>query len=109
MFPILFNASKSNFIVVTPRDKRNLALQMNNCCFSIGGKAVCRVDFYEHLEHIIDCHLNDNDDVLFRRNCFIGQSNTVLCYFNIFDLPVRTRLFKSYCSSLYGCEFIEIT
>ena len=94
-FDVLFNASKSNFIVVTSRDKRNLALQMNNCCFStIGGSAVCRVDSYVHLGHIIDCQLNDNDDVIFRRNFFIGQSNTVLCYFNKFDLPVRTRYLK---------------
>ena len=57
-----------------------------------------------HLGLIIDCQLNNNDDVIFVRNCFIGQSNTVLCYSNKFDLPVRTRLFKSYCSSLYGSE-----
>ena len=76
---------------------RNLALQMNNCYFStIGGSAVCRVDSYVHLRHLFNCQLNENADVILRRNSFIGQSNTVLCYFNKFDLPVRTRLFKSY-------------
>ena len=64
-FDVLFNASESTVIVVTPRDKPNLALKMNNCCFStIDGNAVCRVDSYVHLGHIIDCQLNDNDNSL---------------------------------------------
>ena len=58
-FDVLFNVSMSNCIVVTSRDKRNLALQINNCSFSLGGNAVCRVDSYVHLGHIIDCRLND--------------------------------------------------
>ena len=57
-----------------------------------------------HLGHVINCHLNDKEDVTHRRNCFIGQSNNVLCYFNKLDLSIRVKLFKSYCSSMYGCE-----
>ena len=36
----------------------------------------------------------------------VSLDSPTLCYVisNKFDLPVRTRLFKSYCSSLYGCE-----
>jgi hypothetical protein len=103
-FDVLFNASKSNFIVFTPCDKRSLALHMNRCCFSIGGNPVVRIDSYMHLGHIINCYLNDYDDVIHRRNCFIGQSNNVLCFFGKLDLSVRIKLFKICCSSMYSCE-----
>ena len=78
---------------------------MNNCCFSVGGTPLARVDSYVHLGRIINCQLNDNDDIM--RNRFIGQSNNILCYFNKVDLFVRfvrIKLFKSYCSSVYRCE-----
>jgi len=39
------------------------------------------------------------------RQCsFIGQTNSVLCDFGELDSNVRYRLFRSYCSSNYGCE-----
>jgi len=39
-----------------------------------------------------------------RRNHFIGQANSMLCIFGKLDLFVKIKLFKSYCSSIYGCE-----
>ena len=108
-YDVLFNASKSNFIVFTPSDKRSLASHMNNCKFSIGGNPVVRVESYVHLGHIINCHLNDSDDVLHRRNCFIGQSNNLLCFFDKFNIAVKINLFKSFCSSMYGCELWSLT
>ena len=62
-----------------------------------------------HLGHIINCQLNDFDDVLHRRNSFIGQSNNLLCFFGKFDMSVRIKLFKSFCSSMYGCELWSVT
>ena len=103
-FDILFNASKSNYLVIIPTSKQSLRMQMNNCCFSIGGNPVVRVESYVHLGHIVNCKLTDDGDILFRRNCFIEQSNNVLCYFNKLDMCVRIKLFKSFCSSIYGCE-----
>ncbi len=108
-YDVKFNASKSNFIIFTPSEKRNLAPQMNTCKFSIGGNPVVRVESYVHLGHIINCHLNDSDDVLHRRNCFIGQSNNLLCFFDKFNMSVKVNLFKSFCSSIYGCELWSLT
>lgn len=108
-YDVLFNASKSNFIVFTPSEKRSLAPHMRNCKFSIGGNPVIRVESYVHLGHIINCHLNDSDDVLHRRNCFIGQSNNLLCFFDKFNMSVRINLFKSFCTSMYGCELWSLT
>jgi hypothetical protein len=103
-FDISFNAGKSNFILVMPNSNQRLRTQMNNCTFSIGGAPVVKVNSYLHLGHIINNQLNDDDDVMYRRNCFIGQANNVLCYFNKLDMCVRIKLLKNFCSSMYGCE-----
>ena len=77
---------------------------MCNCFFFIGDKRIENVDSFSHLGHIITSFLDDIDDIRQRRNSFIGQTNNVLCFFNKLDTSVKLKLFKSYCSSLYGSE-----
>ena len=103
-FAIIFNADKSKFIVVIARKRRHLYNDMCAYRFFIGGNIVSNVKQYAHLGHIIVSSFNDRDDIAYRRNCFIGQANNVLCFFSKLDVLVRLRLFKSYCSSMYGCE-----
>jgi len=46
-----------------------------------------------------------NIDVIYRRNCFVGQTNNFLCFFNHLDITAKLKLFKlTYCSSVYGYE-----
>jgi len=48
----------------------------------------------------------DNDDILKRRNEFVGQVNNVLCFFIKLKYSVVYKLFQSYCMSLHAlcCE-----
>ena len=63
------------------------------------------VTTYCHLGHIITSKFDDSDDISNRRNHFIGQvNNYLLCFISKMNLLVKIKLFKSYCSSLYGCE-----
>jgi hypothetical protein len=103
-FDIIFNASKSKFLVIVPFKKRHLCDIMYKCNFSIGGNPVEFVESFPHLGHIINNKFDDSDDIINRRNSFIGQSNNILCYFHKLDMLVKIKLFKSYCTSLYGCE-----
>ena len=63
------------------------------------------VSSYCHLGHIISSSLNYEQDILSRRNAFVGQVNSVglLCYFGKLPSVVKARLFRSYCTSFYGC------
>jgi len=70
----------------------------------IGGKVVEFVESFSHLGHIINSKFDDSDDILHRRNSFNGQANNILCYFSKLDMLVKIKLFKSFCSSVYGCE-----
>jgi hypothetical protein len=107
-YDIVFNANKSKFLVIVPSMWRSLKNNFCNCVFSIGGKLIENVVSYPHLGHIINSKFDDSDDVMHRRNCFIGQANNVLCYFNKLDLFVKIKLFKAYCSSIYGSELWDL-
>jgi len=105
MFDIKFNASKSNFLVVIPKgNMRCVYKNAESCLFSIGGQRLECVHSYCHLGHIITSTFDDSDDIFNRRIHFIGQVNSLLCFFNKSDLLVKIKLFKSYCSCIYGCE-----
>lgn len=103
-FDILFNASKSKFLVCIPGKLRNILSNLKGCIFFIGGRCIENVTAYSHLGHIINCKFDDKDDILQRKNHFIGQANNVFCFFKSLDMQVKIRLFKSYCSSCYGSE-----
>jgi len=107
-FDILFNAAKSKFLVIVSNKRRFLFSDMCKCNFKIGDKIIENVDKYSHLGHLITTRFDDDDDILFRRNCFIGQANNVLCYFNRLNTIVKMKLFKSYCSSFYGSELWDL-
>jgi hypothetical protein len=53
--------------------------------------------------------MEDDDDIINRRSDFTGQVNNMLCYFKALDPFVRSKLFTSYCTSLYGCELWSLT
>ena len=103
-YDIKFNASKSKFLVVSPKGMRLVYKNVESCLFSIGGQPLECVTTYCHLGHIISSKFDDSDDIFNRKNHFIGQVNSLLCFFSKMDLLVKIKLFKSYCSSLYGCE-----
>ena len=63
-----------------------------------------RVSSSVHLGHIINSELSDKDHILRRRCTFIGQINNVLCYLSRLAPDVNYQLFRSYCSSIFGCE-----
>jgi hypothetical protein len=49
----------------------------------IGGKLNETVDQYAHLGHVITSQFDDICDITHRRNCFVGQVNSVLRFSNL--------------------------
>jgi hypothetical protein len=103
-FDLLFNAQKSKFLVVVPGSRRSMLSEFNQCIFFVNGKQIGNVNSYVHLGHIITSQFSDLEDIVQRRNCFVGQVNNLFCFFNKLSLDVRLKLFKAYCTSYYGCE-----
>ena len=103
-YNILFNASKSKCIIVLPPCRRYLKPVVDKCIFYIGECNIEIVDSWLHLGHTFNCRLDDAEDINSKRNSLISQINALLCYFGSLDSVVKSKLFKAYCSSMYGCE-----
>jgi len=105
-FDIIFNASKSKFLVCIPRKFRWMFnnLNVDACLFYIGGRRIENITSYSHLGHIINCHGDDKDDVLQRRCNFSVQVNNVFCFFQDTGYAYKNKLLKSYCSGIYESE-----
>jgi len=66
------------------------------------------VSSYCPLGHVITSNLDDTPDIIYRQSSFVGQVNSVLCSFGKLSSDVKIRLFRSYCTSLYGCELWNV-
>jgi hypothetical protein len=62
------------------------------------------VKYNTYLSHIITLELTDDADIVKRCGDFIGQVSNTVCYFRKLDSFVQNKLFRSYCTSYYGCE-----
>jgi len=100
-YDINFNPDKSKFLVIPATKLRHLYNAMCKCCFFVGNKIIDNVDRFFHVGHIITSSLLDGDDIVQRRNTFVGQTNNVLCFFNKLNTIVKLKL---YCTSIYGAE-----
>ena len=100
-YDIIFNATKSKFLVVIPGIRRSLQNILSGIVFYVGGSVIEYVESYVHLGHIITSKITDEEDILQRRNCFVGQVNNVLCFFRKLDMFTKIKLFKSFCTSFF--------
>jgi hypothetical protein len=103
-YDTVFNADKSKFLVVSAAKCHLFFKDTCDCNFYVGGSTIENVCHYSHLDQIITSSFSNTDDVTYSRICLDSQANNVLCFFNKLDMLVRLNLFKSYCSSMYGCE-----
>jgi len=77
-----FNPNKSKFLVIHATKRRHLYNAMCKSCFFVGNKMIDNVDRFSHVGHITTSPLLDGDDIVQRRNTFVGQTNNVLCFSN---------------------------
>ena len=71
-YSISFNASKFKCLVVLPGKCRCSKNYVRKCTFDVGNNPIEYVVFV-HLGHVTTNQLVDNDDILRRRNDFVGQ------------------------------------
>jgi hypothetical protein len=99
-----FNAYKTKCMIVTPNKSRSFSSPLDACDFGTDNKPIEFFSSFSHLGHLITSSLSDDEDIVKRRGEFIGQDNNVICYFRKLSSSVRYKLFRSYCTSFYGCE-----
>ena len=67
----------------------------------LNGVLVKQVDSVKYLGHFLTCELSDDIDI--RRQCRVlnVRGNILFRTFHMCSVPVKLKLFNSYCSSLY--------
>ena len=106
---ISFNAAKSKCLIILPKNRRGRLNYAKDCVFHINNQQIDNVESFKHLGHVISSQMEDALDIVCRRNDFVGQVNNLLCYFRKLTSCVKYRLFRSYCTSFYGCELWSLT
>ena len=62
------------------------------------------IESFKHLGHVISSKMEDASDIICRRNDFVGQVNSLLCYFRKLTSCVKYRFFRSYCPSFMAAS-----
>lgn len=108
-FDILFNPSKTKCLIAAPSARHYHFDRDHLSNFTIDGKPIEYVLSFKHLGHMISSNLADIEDIALRKSDFTSQTNNTLCFFKSLDPFVRCKLFRAYCTSLYGCELWLLT
>jgi len=103
---IKFNVKKSVCMMFVPQrpygakhlgDTKPLGIPLN-------GQPMSWVDEFKYLGHIVVCNLSDDADMRrVKRSLYYGV-NMICARVGYADKSILVQLFKSYCSSMYGCE-----
>jgi hypothetical protein len=80
-YDIVLNTEKSKFFVVVSHKCPNIYTVMCNSRFFISGNLIENVQQNTHLGHIICSSFLDIEDIMFRRNSLVGQTNNFLGFF----------------------------
>ena len=71
-------------------------------CFTFLGQSLCLRNSVTHLGHILTHNLSDSEDISSISKDMCRKANCMLHLFACCDPFVKTRLFSSFCLSLYG-------
>ena len=86
-----------------PSKCRDTSSYTDSCICRIDNKLIELVNSFSLLGHLITSSLRGYRQASRWLN-FIGQVNNVICYFSKLNSFVRFNLFRSYCTSFYGCK-----
>jgi hypothetical protein len=73
-FQVSFNADKTKWMVFTPK-RRHVRYDVPAAEFHLGNRVIENTARWPHLGHMLTNDLSDYDDIVRRRNVFIGQVN----------------------------------
>ena len=92
-----FNASKTQLI----RFSHSLSSSCH-VCIQFCGQQLSFIDTVTHLGHLLNYNLSDAPDINHKLRDMVRKANYVLVTFPSVGPLILTRLFQSYCLSLYG-------
>ena len=92
-----FNPSKTQLIRFSP-----FPSSCCSACFYFCGQQLPFLDTVSHLGHLLHHNLSDVQDINFKLRDMVRKANCLFATFPRVGPYILTRLFQSYCLSLYG-------
>ena len=96
---IIFNATKSVCMLITPRDEHKFVRPNIYLC----GEMLEFVNKHKYLGNIITSNLSDEEDIQREMRSMYSRGNLLLRKFSFCSEEIKITLFRTYCYSLYGC------
>ena len=103
---IKFNTKKSVCMLFTPQ-RPYRAKHLGGATpksILLDGQPMSWVSHFKYLGHILVGNLSDSADIRRAKRALYYGANMICARVGYADKDILVRLFKSYCSSLYGCE-----
>ena len=97
---ILHNTDKSVVMIVWPKS----AKCKHKPSFRLSGIALAEVAEYKYLGCVLTNTMKDDDEMLIRMRAIYAGGNTLISRFKVCSDATKRKLFKAYCSSIYGCS-----
>ena len=92
-----FNATETQLIRFSSVPSSSCSAEITFC-----GQQLPFVDTVTHLGHLLRYDLNDNEDINDKLRSMVRKANCLFASFPRVGSPILSRLFQSYCLSLYG-------
>ena len=102
-FSVKYNVEKTLCIKFTKGDD-----EMKRDIF-LNGKKLKWVKKVKHLGILLKNDTKDTDEIMEKKNDFVSRINMLLTKFYMGDVNTRKTLFKSFCTSMYGCVLWDVT
>ena len=99
-----FNATKTQLIRFSSVPSSSCSAEITFC-----GQQLPFVDTVTQLGHLLWYDLNDNEDINDKFCSMVRKANCLFASFPLVGSPILSRLFQSYCLSLYGSSLWSLT
>ena len=99
-----FNATKTQLIRFSSVPSSSCSAEITFC-----GQQLPFVDTVTHLGHLLRYDLNDNEDINDKLRSMVRKANCLFASFPRVGSPILSRLFQSYCLSLYGSSLWSLS
>jgi len=97
-YRLQFNATKSACVCFS---RKRASVPPSLC---LAGVSMKWTEEVKHLGNIINCDLNEQNEINVKRGDLVGRVNSILANFNFVSNDVKLKLFFSQCAHLYGCQ-----
>ena len=95
---IIYNKTKTKYMCFKPKLLKNLAVPL----VYLNDTPLQLVDQVKYLGVFIDESLTDHNDMIRHKKYLYAKGNLLIRHFKCCSENVKDRLFKAYCSNIYG-------